>query len=303
MKVFKFIPPYNPKTKKPNFPSRGKAGVYLIKEEGNIVYVGYSSKDLYKTMYRHFQRWDHPTQEVITYAGDLDKLEFTVRVVYCTPKQAEALEKALIKKHNPRDNAQKYEDTVLTAYDRAALENYGTEIPETPKFSKRELEVLEEDRKYFEERANQSKAIFGDEIGADGIKWTPEKIKPKYGVKDGSKSVLLFTGYSPRAASIKKIETDLKEKGFTVNWSWGSKDSAYMEAERADMLLEIRFSNHTKWIGLWEFREWTDEEKMSHIDMWHQSQWGDDPQINYEIQVNTPFGLKKLKDFIKNLQK
>jgi hypothetical protein len=99
------------------FPERKKSGVYFIKEGKDIVYIGHSTKDLYKTMYRHFQQWSHQGQEVITYAGnDLD--DYTVRVIYCTPKQAEAAEKYLIKKHKPRDNSYKYEDIELTTYDK-----------------------------------------------------------------------------------------------------------------------------------------------------------------------------------------
>jgi hypothetical protein len=52
----KFLPPYD-ENGKTNFPSRKRTGVYLIKENGIIVYVGYSGKDLYKTMYRHFEQW------------------------------------------------------------------------------------------------------------------------------------------------------------------------------------------------------------------------------------------------------
>jgi hypothetical protein len=112
----KFVQPY---TQAPGymrrlttFPARAKAGVYLIKEGKDIVYIGHSRTDVYKTMYRHFQEWTHREQEVTTYAGqDLDK--YTVRVIYCTAKQAEAAEKYLIKRHKPRDNKYKYESIIL----------------------------------------------------------------------------------------------------------------------------------------------------------------------------------------------
>ncbi|HQB20468.1 MAG TPA: hypothetical protein PK495_07815, partial [Bacteroidales bacterium] len=38
----------------------------------------------------------------------LKKKKYTVRIVYCTPKQARYLERALIVKHKPRDNSVKY---------------------------------------------------------------------------------------------------------------------------------------------------------------------------------------------------
>lgn len=39
----------------------------------------------------------------------MSKNKYTVRAVYCTAKQADALEKALILKYKPRDNSVKYE--------------------------------------------------------------------------------------------------------------------------------------------------------------------------------------------------
>jgi len=43
---------------------KGKAGVYLIKEGGELVYVGSSTKQLYDTLTRHFQTVRHEAQEV-----------------------------------------------------------------------------------------------------------------------------------------------------------------------------------------------------------------------------------------------
>ena len=143
------------------FPDRAKSGVYLIKESGVIVYVGYSGYDVYKTMYRHFQEWNHQTQDVVTY--NADNGNYTVRVIYCTPQQAAALELALIKRHNPRDNADKYNAVQLDAKAKRALESYKETEPEAPQFSARELKVMEEDKAYFEELKAGGAAIFGDE--------------------------------------------------------------------------------------------------------------------------------------------
>jgi hypothetical protein len=41
-----------------------------------------------------------------------------VRIIYCTPKQAAALEFAAIKKMKPRDNPNKYDLFELDAYDK-----------------------------------------------------------------------------------------------------------------------------------------------------------------------------------------
>jgi hypothetical protein len=124
MKKFKFLPPYTDKGKC-NFPeAKERSGIYIIKENAKIVYVGESGYNLYKTLYRHFQRWNHKYQEVVTYAAKLKQNKYTVRLVFCTAKQAIALEKALIIKYNPRDNEQKYKNYQLDFYDNKALENY-----------------------------------------------------------------------------------------------------------------------------------------------------------------------------------
>jgi excinuclease UvrABC nuclease subunit len=106
MKVYRFRPPYkaNGKTTYPD--TRQKSGVYIIKENGRIVYVGRSAANLYKTLYRHFEHWSHRSQEVTTYKGS--RKSYTVRVILCTPRQAARLEMYLIKKIQPRDNEAKY---------------------------------------------------------------------------------------------------------------------------------------------------------------------------------------------------
>ena len=128
MKKFKFIPPYK-SPGKTNFPkAQNHSGVYLIKENGKLVYVGYSAKNLYKTMYRHFQQWHHNYQEAITYVNKLNRHKYLVRVIYCTPQQAQRLERALIIKHKPRDNDMKYKQHILNFQDRKTVEIYN----ETP---------------------------------------------------------------------------------------------------------------------------------------------------------------------------
>lgn len=133
MKVFKFRPPYQ-KNGKTTFPERERPGVYIIKEDNKIVYVGFSSNNLYRTMYRHFQRWHHRFQPVVTYSNRIKEKAYTVRVIYCTPKQADKLEKMLIKKYQPRDNDLSYIDYEPTNYDTNLVDDYfntdvSSEIP------------------------------------------------------------------------------------------------------------------------------------------------------------------------------
>lgn len=160
MKKFKKIHPYG-KDGKTNFPLRGKTGVYIIYEGSEVVYIGFSQSDLYRTMYRHFQRWNHTGQEVVTYA-DQNLNDYTVRVIYCTPKQAESLEKKLIKKYKPRDNAQKYEDIKLTAYDNNTYDQYNDLYAESPEWKARRIKQQEQTRLEEEmEAAPMEEALFG----------------------------------------------------------------------------------------------------------------------------------------------
>ena len=124
MKKFKFYPPYR-SDGKTTFPhTQQKSGVYLIREGTKLVYIGYSAVNLYKTMYRHFQRWNHRSQEVVSYESRMSRNKYTVRVVLCTPIQAARLERALIKKHKPRDNENKYDQYKITAIDENAVKSY-----------------------------------------------------------------------------------------------------------------------------------------------------------------------------------
>ena len=127
MKKFKFLPPYK-SPGKTNFPTtQNRAGCYIIKENNKIVYVGMSGRNLYKTLYRHFEHWSHKLQEVTTYKTRLNRHKYTVRVILCTPGQAARLERLLILKHNPRDNDLKYKGYQLTAFDEKIFVTYNNE--------------------------------------------------------------------------------------------------------------------------------------------------------------------------------
>lgn len=127
----KFTAPYTSDGKTTFNDAVGKSGVYIIKEHGTIVYVGYSGKNLYRTLYRHFQQWNHKYQQVTTYAGN-NRNNYTVRIIYTTPHQAERLEAYLVNKYQPRDN-----DIKLKKY---AESNVGKE--EYKKYREADLEPL-----------------------------------------------------------------------------------------------------------------------------------------------------------------
>jgi excinuclease UvrABC nuclease subunit len=128
MKKFKFLPPYKG-LGKTNLPAtKNRPGVYLIKENGKLVYIGMSGSNLYRTPYRHFEAWSHPYQEVTSYQSRLKTRKYTVRVVLCTPAQAARLERALIIKHQPRDNDLKYKGYQLTIFDKKVENEYSNSL-------------------------------------------------------------------------------------------------------------------------------------------------------------------------------
>ncbi len=90
------------------FNARNIGGVYLIFKAGKLVYCGKSRHNLYKTMYRHFQNWDSSTQTRVVYKN---LKQITCQVVYLNKvKDIDNLEKAIILKHKPKDNPQKYKN-------------------------------------------------------------------------------------------------------------------------------------------------------------------------------------------------
>ena len=82
--------------------SKGKAGVYFIKEDNKLVYIGHSTSDLYTTILRHFHRGQR--ERVSNYNDRMYSNNYTVRVIFTTSKQALDWEGVLINKFKPRDN-------------------------------------------------------------------------------------------------------------------------------------------------------------------------------------------------------
>jgi hypothetical protein len=104
-----------------------RPGVYLIKVDGKLKYIGYSSYNVYKTITRHFQEWGgrFNDQIRITYPKT-DNV--TARVIYTnTGAQAIKLERALILKYRPDDNPNKFttieadkdSDQIIKSYEEA----------------------------------------------------------------------------------------------------------------------------------------------------------------------------------------
>lgn len=120
MKVSRAKPAY--KDGRPTFKTRRRPGVYLIYVNGILRYVGYSTYDVYKTMYRHFQSWRDSTQTRITYPRSP---EVKIRVVYTnTAKQAAVLERALRIRYQPTDNPQQLINIDTTPAEDDSIEKF-----------------------------------------------------------------------------------------------------------------------------------------------------------------------------------
>jgi hypothetical protein len=100
-------------------PYQSKAGIYFIIEQTiingkikgeEVVYVGMSSYDLYKTVTRHFQTWnDRDQRNRISYKSRIAKgtHNYQVGILQTSPTTAKLAEKELILLFAPRDNKEK----------------------------------------------------------------------------------------------------------------------------------------------------------------------------------------------------
>lgn len=121
MRISRAKTPYT--NNRPTFKTRKRPGVYLIYVNGVLSYVGYSTYDVYKTMYRHFQSWADKTQQRVVYLPNDARVK--VRVVYTkNAKQAADLERALIIKYEPTDNPQKLLNYQTTPEENKAHETF-----------------------------------------------------------------------------------------------------------------------------------------------------------------------------------
>ena len=121
MRRTKYLPPYTA-TGRTTFPARRRPGVYVIKRAGRLRYIGFSTVDVYKALYRHFQTWNdssRPDARVV-YRNLAD---VRVRVIYTdSASQAARLERALIIRFRPPDNPQQLLNLDYTGADDRIME-------------------------------------------------------------------------------------------------------------------------------------------------------------------------------------
>lgn len=129
LKVFKKIRLYKEPGKTNVAWLQGRTGCYIIYENGKKVYVGYSGYNLYKTLIRHFNTWNHKYQKVVTYVPSATN-KYHVTIILATPKQAQSLEYQLIQRFLPRDNTQKYPELWPDKYDNNIAETFNQAVKE-----------------------------------------------------------------------------------------------------------------------------------------------------------------------------
>lgn len=89
------------------------------KRSGKIIYIGFSESNLYKIIYRHFQKWKDISRTVKT-RFTYNKEGYLIRIIFTTPARASKLEKYLIQQYLPRDNDFKYKDALTPQQEKVA---------------------------------------------------------------------------------------------------------------------------------------------------------------------------------------
>lgn len=106
---------------KTRFNIRNVPGVYLIYKNSELVYVGFSASDVYKALYRHLQSWNDKHQQRITFKSEKG---ITVRMIYTNSgAKARKLEGALIIKHKPPLNINKYDGFITDESEKKLLKD------------------------------------------------------------------------------------------------------------------------------------------------------------------------------------
>lgn len=117
--------------------AKGRSGVYKIFRNKKLVYIGHSTYDLYKTVTRHFQKWDKK-QYRVTYYKEKYSQKFQVQFGLCDAKWAVRLERALIKKNKPKDNEDMMQEQKIDKWDQMIYDEWTT----VPAMTKAEYDAL-----------------------------------------------------------------------------------------------------------------------------------------------------------------
>lgn len=113
--------------------TKANCGVYIIrsKRSREILYVGHSGTHLYKTMYRHFQKWNDHSQYRATYLSNTSYEVMVITTRSCD--LAFDIEQFYGKKLKPRDGQAKFNPgTKLVSLPTPAELKKMKAVPEPP---------------------------------------------------------------------------------------------------------------------------------------------------------------------------
>jgi hypothetical protein len=97
--------------------AQGKVGIYQIKKNGTIIYIG-KGANVYKTCLRHFEAHEPYNANKQEYHKDYLRNDYQVRITLCgTMERAQRIETLLIRKHRPKDNKQIPDELPLASKD------------------------------------------------------------------------------------------------------------------------------------------------------------------------------------------
>lgn len=105
---------------------RKDTGVYIIRENGVIVYIGMSQSCVTEALYRHFYPYNDTHRNPRTYYDVTSDNRYTVYIIYSTAADAPKLERGLILGIKPRDNRERYQKYL----DQLSVENIAAQVPQ-----------------------------------------------------------------------------------------------------------------------------------------------------------------------------
>lgn len=126
--IYSFVPPFegfhkNGRTRKRTLRKYIKhSGIYFIRENGIIVYVGMSESCVVEACYRHFYPWRDCYRGMgceyrTTYVNKLEEHTYEIAILHLQKEQVVMMERALIFSLKPRDNRFFYEDYFIIKAD------------------------------------------------------------------------------------------------------------------------------------------------------------------------------------------
>lgn len=119
MNILSFQPPFEKQIKiykkRTLRQYKDNPGIYIIKENNVVVYIGMSGSCVVESLYRHFYRWRDCYRGMgceyrTSYYDLLEVNKYEVAILLIEEKQVNEVERALIWSLKPRDNRYTYDN-------------------------------------------------------------------------------------------------------------------------------------------------------------------------------------------------